>query len=78
MTKCLVCKVVTLLAGLGALNWLLITYLNVDLVTKVFGPMTMAAKILYTLIGIAGAILLISLIKSCPCCSGNKCKDKTS
>lgn len=68
MGKCPVCKAVVLLGGLGALNWLLVAFFNYDLVGSILGDMTLAAKVVYALVGVAGAILILSLVKSCPCC----------
>ncbi len=68
MKKCMICKVVVLLGGLGALNWLLVAFVNLNLVTKILGEGTLPSKVVYGLIGVAGAILLVSLIKPCPCC----------
>lgn len=65
--NCLICKAVTLLAGIGALNWLLVAHLDLNLVTKILGDMTLGSKIVYTLVGIAGVMLLVTLIKPCPC-----------
>jgi len=67
MGKCIICKLIGFLGGLGALNWLLVALFNFNLVTVVLGDMTLAAKIAYTLIGIAGAMLIFMLFKSCPC-----------
>lgn len=67
MKKCPICNLVTLLAGIGALNWLLVTWLNLDLVARLLGGIPVAAKAVYTLVGIAGAALLVSLVKPCPC-----------
>lgn len=66
--NCFICKLVTLLAGLGALNWGLLALFQLDLVTKVFGGMTTASKVVYIVIGIAGLIKLASLFVCCPCC----------
>ena len=65
--SCAVCKVVGLLVGLGALNWGLLAFFNLDLVAKLLGEMTMPAKIVYGLIGVAGVLKLLSLVKCCPC-----------
>ena len=65
---CVVCKLATLLAGLGALNWGLLALFQLDLVTKVFGGMTTASKVVYIVIGVAGLMKLISLVVTCPCC----------
>jgi len=58
---------VGLLAGIGAINWLLVALLNFNLVTAVLGDMTIAAKAVYTLVGLSGIILLVALVKPCPC-----------
>jgi uncharacterized protein len=63
-----VCKVVGLLVGIGALNWGLVAFFGLDLVAKTLGPMTTASKVVYGLIGLAGVAKLISLVKSCACC----------
>ena len=70
MKKCPVCKIAVFLAGIGALNWLLLALFKVDLVASTLGGMTTASKVVYILVGLAGILLLISLIKPCPC--GNK------
>ena len=73
---CAVCKIVGLLVGIGALNWGLVALFNLDLVAKLLGSMTGLAKGVYILIGLAGLIKLISLVKCCPCkassCSSSK------
>ena len=68
MGKCPICKVISLLGGLGALNWLLVAFFNYNLVAALLGDMTMPAKIVYAVVGVSGAILIISTVKSCPCC----------
>ena len=64
---CAICKVVGLLVGIGALNWGLLALFQLDLVAKLLGAMTPAARVVYILIGIAGLLKLISLVKCCPC-----------
>lgn len=73
--KCAVCKVVALLAGLGALNWGLVGFFQVDLVARLLGVMTGPARVAYALIGVAGLITLISVVKCCPC-RGTSCETK--
>ena len=68
---CGVCKIVGLLVGIGALNWGLVAFFHLDLVARVLGPMTTASKVVYGVIGLAGLLKLISLVKPCPCCSGS-------
>ena len=68
MGKCPICKIVTLLAGIGALNWGLVAFLHVNLVEKLLGDMTLPARAVYGLVAVSGLILLVSIIKTCPCC----------
>ena len=64
MGKCPVCKVITLLAGIGALNWGLVAFLHVNLVEKLLGDMTLPARAVYGLVAVSGLILLISIVKT--------------
>lgn len=68
MKKCGVCKIVTVLAGIGSLNWGLVAFLNFNLVSAILGDMTLPAKIVYALVAISGLIALASLVKDCPAC----------
>ncbi len=59
-----------LLTVIGALNWGLWGFFQFDLVAMLFkGNTTMAARVVYSIIGLAG---LYSLKKLC-CCSKKKC-----
>ncbi len=73
--KCGICKLVTLLAGLGALNWGLVGIFHKDLVARFLGDMTTGARVVYVVIGVAGLIKLITLVKCCPC-KGGSCESK--
>ena len=73
---CGVCKIVGLLVGIGALNWGLVAVFHIDLVAKLLGNMTTPARAVYALIGIAGLLKLISLVKACPCCNKGSCESK--
>ena len=73
---CGVCKVIGLLVGIGALNWGLVGIFQVDLVAKLLGEMTTPARVVYGLIGVAGLLKLISLVKCCPCNKGT-CETKS-
>jgi len=64
---CSGCKIIGLLAGIGALNWGLVGIFQVDLVAKLLGIMTGPARIVYGIIGVAGLLKLLSLVKCCPC-----------
>ena len=74
--KCAICKVVVVLAGIGALNWALTAFWGLDLVARFLGSMPTAAKAAYGLIGLSGLMLLVSLFKCCPCQKGS-CGTKT-
>lgn len=67
---CSICKVVQLLAGIGALNWGLVAIWNVDLVAKLLG-MGRASRIAYILVGISGLMTLVSMVVCCPCKKGS-------
>ena len=73
---CVGCKVVGLLVGIGALNWGLVGIFQVDLVAKLLGDMTTPARVVYGLIGAAGLLKLMSLVKCCPC-SSSSCEPKS-
>ena len=40
----------------GAINWGLIGLFNFDLVATLFGTMSIAARVIYTIVGIAGLV----------------------
>ncbi len=67
MKNCPICKVFTVLAGIGALNWGLVAFLNVNLVEKILGTGTMLTNVVYGLVALSGVVLLVTLIKPCPC-----------
>ena len=69
MKKCPICKVATVLAGIGALNWLLVALFELNLVTAVLGSIPIAVKIVYVLVGLAGLMLIVSVFKNCPACN---------
>ena len=75
---CVVCKLVGLLVGLGALNWGLVGLFQVDLVARLLGDMTGPARVVYAIIGLAGLLKLVSLVKCCPCTSKGSCSTKPS
>ena len=66
---CAVCKIVGVLVGIGALNWGLAGVFGIDVVARLLGDMTGPARVVYGLIGLAGLLKLISLVKPCPCCN---------
>lgn len=69
-SQCVICKVTTLLVIVGALNWGLVAFANIDLVTTVFGVGTTASKITYGLVGLSGLLKLVKLVapNCCPAC----------
>lgn len=75
--SCVGCKITTLLAGIGALNWGFYGVFGLDLVARLLGDMTTPAKAVYGLIGIAGLIKLAALFIKCPgCCNAGSCETK--
>ena len=65
--KCAVCKIVVVLAGVGALNWGLVEFLHFNLVTQLLGEATAASKVVYGLVAVAGLMCLLSVLNLCPC-----------
>ena len=49
-------KICLILTIIGAINWGLIGLLDFNLVSFLFGEMTMLSRIVYSLVGIAGLI----------------------
>jgi len=72
---CAVCKIVGLLVGIGALNWGLVALFHFNLVESLLGSMPAVVKVVYALVGVAGALTLLSLVKCCPCQKGS-CESK--
>ena len=50
--------VALILAIVGAINWGLVGLLDFNLVAAIFGEQTGASRVIYTLVGIAGVVLL--------------------
>ena len=53
-------KIFAIIAGIGALNWGLAVWANLNLVTAIFGTGGMFSSLVYTIIGVSGAYLLLS------------------
>lgn len=66
--KCGICKIVCSLAIIGAINWGLIGFFEFNLVAKILGDMTTAARVVYGLVGLAGLMMLVGCFKDCPKC----------
>ena len=69
---CTVCKIAGALVIVGALNWGLIGVFNFNLVSKVFGEMSLLSRVIYALVGIAGLMELVGFVKACPKCQTKK------
>jgi len=48
-----------ILVIIGAINWGLIGFFGFDLVAAIFGEMTVFARIIYSLVGVSGLLLLL-------------------
>ena len=48
-----------ILVIIGAVNWGLIGFFGFDLVSAIFGDMSLISRIVYSLVGISGLILLL-------------------
>lgn len=59
-----------ILVVIGGLNWGLVGLFEIDLVAMIFGEMTMATRVIYTLVGIASiAKLAMFVTHSKHCCN---------
>lgn len=55
-------KIVSLvLVIIGAINWGLFGLFNIDLVALILGSIPVLAKVVYTLVGIGGIVLLVNI-----------------
>ena len=64
--KHILCKLFTLLAGIGAFNWLLVALLDFNLVSDILGEGSLLATVLYVLIGVSGLKLILSMFMKIP------------
>ena len=69
--SCAVCKIVCALVTIGALNWGLVGIFQFDLVAQLLGPMSAASRVVYSVVGIAGVLSVLSWFKRCPCQKGS-------
>ena len=58
-------KICFLLVVIGALNWGLIGLFNFNLVSMIFGEMSIFSRIIYILVGISGAIIIANTKDFC-------------
>ena len=65
--SCLICKVVGLVAIVGALNWGMIALKGTNFVEKIFGAGTLT-RVIYGAVGVSGLMLLLSYFVICPAC----------
>ena len=65
---CIFCKVVGILAIVGALNWGSIGLTGNNVVESIFGAGSGITKVLYILVGLSGLALIVSFFTICPKC----------
>jgi len=65
---CIFCKIVGLVAIIGALNWGLVGLFGYNLVDAIFGVGSVASRAIYVLVGLSGLALLVSFFTCCPKC----------
>ncbi|MBA3602240.1 MAG: DUF378 domain-containing protein [Parachlamydiaceae bacterium] len=66
---CFLCKIITIVAIIGALNWGLVGLAGYNLVDELFGVGSVAARIIYSLVGLSGLGLLAGFFMDCPVCN---------
>lgn len=57
--------IVGILLIIGGINWGLIGLFNFDLVATIFGDMSGASRVIYTLVGLAGVYFIFTCPKMC-------------
>ena len=57
-------SIALLLASIGALNWGLVAFANLDLVAALFGAASLISNILYGIVALAGIYTLYMFIQS--------------
>jgi hypothetical protein len=67
-SACAICKLFGILVVIGAINWGLVGLFQTDLVARLLGDMTIPARAVYALIGLAGVAKLLSCFVACPAC----------
>jgi len=65
---CIICKIVGILAIIGALNWGSIGLTGNNFVASILGEGSGLTKIVYILVGLSGLALLVSFFTTCPKC----------
>jgi uncharacterized protein len=64
--SCTVCKIVGLVAIIGALNWGMMALFHINMLEQMVGMGL--ANWLYLLVGVSGILLLVSYVYVCPSC----------
>ena len=64
---CFLCKIVGVIAIIGALNWGIMGLFQVNFVERLFGAGGLA-RVIYCLVGLSGIALLVSFFMICPKC----------
>lgn len=56
-------KILGLLCLIGAINWGLVGFFNIDIVSAIFGQMSFISRTIYALIGCSAVLLIYLVIK---------------
>ncbi len=65
---CVLCNIVFALLVVGALNWGLVGAFDFNLVSHLFGAESVATRVIYSLVGLAGLGALVKYFHGCPSC----------
>ncbi len=68
MQKTLVCKTAAIVSSIGAINWGVVAVFNTDIVSMIFGSMTLGTRIIYGLIAGMGFLVLIGSLSCSTAC----------
>ena len=65
---CMYCKIIGIIAIIGALNWGLVGVADFNLVDYIFGAGSVVSRIIYSVVGLSGLALLAKFFMHCKCC----------
>ncbi len=66
---CVIDWIALILVIIGGLNWGLVGAFNFNLVTTIFGDMTLLSRVVYIVVGLAALYTIVYLFRAAKSCS---------
>lgn len=64
--------IVVIVTFIGGLNWGLVGLFHFNLVSMIFGDMSMVSRVIYVIVGLCAIYLLVKFLMRCgACCKGD-------